>query len=203
MPAAGRPVESQRLFRKADQWFERSRAALLGALPCRPGCSRCCIGPFAVTALDRRHVQEGLSQATDHVRRGIEARAQAQVARMEAAFPDLVTRPFLDEWADEAIDRLVSSFADVPCPALDQDGCCSIYPHRPMTCRLMGIPTESAGVTHPTCEVQTGVPLIRLSEALRHEEDEFAIEEARCLAIEAHGRQDGGEELLLPYAFLS
>ena len=40
------------LYQKTDHWFQRATAALLGEVPCRLGCTSCCIGPFPITLLD-------------------------------------------------------------------------------------------------------------------------------------------------------
>jgi Fe-S-cluster containining protein len=37
---------------------------------------------------------------------------------------------------------LVKEFHHHPCPALETDGRCGVYHHRPLVCRSMGIPTE-------------------------------------------------------------
>ncbi len=52
------------------------------------------------------------------------------------------------------------------------------------------------------CEVQTFVPIVRLSAALRTEED--ALSQRESQALEAYNAMAGteGEELLLPYGFL-
>ena len=66
----------------------------------------------------------------------------------------------------------------------------------------MGIPSEEAGVVHGACDVQTSVPLIRLSTSLRREEHLLAQEETEHLARVRKEQHVPGEELLLPYAFL-
>ena len=50
------------------------------------------------------------------------------------------------------------------------------------------------------CCVQTFVPIVRVSEALRAEEQELATLESAALT--AQGPSAQGEEILLPYAFL-
>jgi hypothetical protein len=66
----------------------------------------------------------------------------------------------------------------------------------------MGIPTEEKGVVRGACEVQTFVPIIRLSGALRAEEDVLSRQEAQTL--DAYNSLTGNEceELLLPYGLL-
>jgi len=202
MPAAV-PSNPACLARKTDEWFARAQAALLGQVPCRPGCSHCCIGPFPITLLDVHLLQEGLSHLPPNQRERIEGRARSQAAAMEAAYPQLLKSRFLDDWPDTDIDRLVSQFHQAPCPALGDDGLCGLYEYRPLTCRSMGIPSEQEGVTSGACEVQTFIPVVRLSVSIRSEEDELAQQEGQVLENCRLAENAEGEELLLPYGFLS
>lgn len=190
------------LARKTSRWFERASAALLGQVPCQAGCCRCCIGPFPITLLDRAEIQRGLRQLPGRQRQDIQEKAGAQAAGMETAFPSLSASPFLDHWPDPLIEQLVEQFADQPCPALDDDGRCAVYAFRPLTCRSMGIPSEEAGTVEGACDIQTAIPIIRLSPVLRQEEEQLAGAEAGQLAARQQMESAEGEELLLPYAFL-
>ncbi len=125
------------------------------------------------------------------------------MAAIEACFPQLATSQMVDDWSDQLTERLAERFKDLPCPALNQDGCCAIYAYRPLTCRSMGIPPDQNGYVEGACEIQTAVPIIRLSPAFREEEDRLAGEEAQQLTARHRMQQCQGEELLLPYAFLS
>src|SRR5262245_39961014 len=83
-------------------------------LKCRPGCASCCIGPFAITALDAIRLQEGLTElaATDPQRaERVRRRAQATADEIRRAFPNADITAVLD--ADFTDDH--------PCPALDPD----------------------------------------------------------------------------------
>ncbi len=201
MPAA-EPSKPARLARKTDEWFARAQAALLGQVPCKPGCSHCCIGPFTITLLDVHLLQEGLSHLAANQRERIEGRARSQAAAMEAAYPKLLKSRFLDHWPDTDIDRLVAQFHQAPCPALGDDGLCGLYEYRPLACRSMGIPSEQKGVTSGACEVQTFIPIVRLSASIRAEEDELARQEAQALECCRWVDKAEGEDLLLPYGFL-
>jgi Fe-S-cluster containining protein len=132
----------------------------------------------------------------------IEGRAAEQVSALESAQPKLKESPYLDRWPDSNIDRLVTEFHDYPCPALDEDGLCTLYEYRPLTCRSMGIPTEEKGMVTGACEVQTFVPIVRLSAALRTEADALSLQEAQTLDGYTSLARLAGEELLLPYGFL-
>jgi len=187
---------------KTDDWFKRANATLLSQVPCHAGCSHCCIGPFPITQLDVSLLQEGLQRLTPDRRVYIEGRAAEQVSALESAQPKLKESPYLDRWPDSDIDRLVTEFHDYPCPALDEDGLCTLYEYRPLTCRSMGIPIEEKDVVTGACEVQTFIPIIRLSGALRAEEDVLSKQEAQTLYAYNSLTGNECEELLLPYGFL-
>ncbi|MBM4122733.1 MAG: hypothetical protein FJ249_09095 [Nitrospira sp.] len=192
-----------RFLARAEGWFTRASASLLGQLPCRRGCSRCCIGPFAITTLDAAELQRGLVALNRSVRQEIEGRARVQARRVESEFPRLKQSPYLDDWSDPDIDALVERFADLPCPALHSDGSCLVYPFRPATCRAMGIPVETDGLVEGACPVQSFIPIVRLTRSLREEEQVLAAQEAVAIdSLRQMSHQDK-EEVLLTYGFLS
>ena len=190
------------LFEHTARWFERAHAALLGELPCRQGCSHCCVGIFPVTVLDQQVIQFGLSKLPDSHRNRIVEAAAAQVTQLTVAVPQLRTNRFVDHWPEQECERVLERFAAWPCPALDQDGGCAMYQSRPLVCRSMGIPSDDNGRVEGACAVQTSIPLIRLSKALSEEENRLAAREAEQL--ETLRRQQGaeGEEIFLPFAFV-
>jgi len=195
-----RPSHLTTLARKTDDWFRRASAALLSQLPCRAGCSHCCIGLFPITRLDAGLIQEGLTRLPRMQRERIEERALLQVTTLEAAYPRLKSSLSVDGWSDDDIDVAVNAFHDAPCPALDNDRC-SLYAFRPLTCRSMGIPARQEGLVNGACAVQTFVPIARLSASLETEERELAAREAAELAALPEVAAEG-EEILLPYAFV-
>ena len=135
-------------------------------------------------------------------RQAIEARARQQLDAMAHQYPQLAISPYLGGWDDRVVDDLVTQFADLPCPALEADGSCGVYAYRPVTCRTMGIPTHEQGLVHGACEVQTAVPIIRLSRTLREEEDRLAEKEAAALGDDRSHAAKQGEEVLLQYGFV-
>ena len=191
------------LYEKTDHWFQRAAATLLGEIPCRLGCTGCCIGPFPITLLDVRTLQQGLAGLLPDHRRRIEQRAMEHAAAMEAAFPQLTRTDSLDNWSDQEIDRLATEFHHHPCPALETNGCCGVYQHRPLVCRSMGIPIEDRGLAHGACEVQTFIPILRLPSVFREEEDRLMHEEAASLDALRQATGSTGEEVFLPYGFLA
>lgn len=115
-------------------------------LACRPGCTQCCVGVFAINSLDALRLREGLAKLeacapkrADQVRQ----RARDAVSRLSKEFPGDPISGLLHE-GEEAEERFAEFANDEPCPALDpQTGLCELYEARPMTCRVFGPPVRS------------------------------------------------------------
>jgi len=117
-------------------------------LVCRPGCTQCCMGVFAINQLDAVRLQQGLAdlEKTDpHRARRIRERARASVGRLSAEFPGNAKTGVLDE-GPVAEERFADFANDEPCPVLDPEtGLCDLYEARPMTCRTFGPPVRAEG----------------------------------------------------------
>lgn len=190
------------LFEKTARWFERVNASFLESLPCTQGCFGCCVGLFPVTILDRQEIQRGLRELPEEHRNRIERLAARQVTALTGAAPQLSANRFIDQWTEEAIDRVVERFETWPCPALEPGGTCGVYEFRPLVCRSMGVPQDNEVRVSGACAVQTAVPLIRMSKAFRDEENRLAGREAYEIEALRYRLKSEGEELFLPYAFI-
>lgn len=115
-------------------------------LVCKPGCSQCCIGVFAINALDAARLQSGILDLSlqDPGRASrVRQRASASVERLAPDFPGDPGTGILGEEAG-ARERFETFANDEPCPALDPaTGTCDLYASRPMTCRVFGPPVRS------------------------------------------------------------
>ena len=117
-------------------------------LVCRPGCTQCCVGVFAINQLDAARLRQGLADLaqTDAARAGrIRARARDSIQRLSAEFPGNAKTGVLDE--GPAAEARFEEFAnDEVCPVLDPEvGLCDLYDARPMTCRTFGPPVRTEG----------------------------------------------------------
>jgi Fe-S-cluster containining protein len=123
--------------RRAGEW-----------LACRPGCTQCCVGVFAIHQLDAARLQQGMAELekTDPQRAlRIRGRARASAERLSAEFPGNAKTGVLDE-GPEAEQHFEEFANDEPCPVLDPEtGLCDLYEARPMTCRTFGPPVRSEG----------------------------------------------------------
>lgn len=115
-------------------------------LVCRPGCTQCCIGVFAINQLDAQRLRRGLAdleKAAPERAARVRDRARDAVSRLAPDFPGDPVSGVLRE--GEEAERQFADFAnDEPCPALDPEtGTCELYESRPMTCRVFGPPVRS------------------------------------------------------------
>jgi Fe-S-cluster containining protein len=115
-------------------------------LACRPGCTQCCVGVFAIHQLDAARLQGGLEElaAQDPERAlAVRERARKSVERLTADFPGDPATGVLDT-SEEAEMRFEDFANDEPCAALDPaTGLCDLYLFRPVTCRVFGPPVRS------------------------------------------------------------
>jgi len=119
-------------------------------LACRPGCSQCCHGVFAINRLDAIRLRDGLAelelQDPERAAR-IRERALDAVARLSGEFPGDPVSGVLDEDDTDEAARRWNDFANAePCPVLDPEtGICELYESRPVTCRTFGPALTSDG----------------------------------------------------------
>ena len=115
-------------------------------LACRPGCTQCCIGAFAINQLDALRLRRGLAdlEKSDPDRAArIRERARESVARLSPEFPGDPISGVLHE-GEEAEQQFADFANEEPCPVLDPEtGLCELYESRPMTCRVFGPPVRS------------------------------------------------------------
>ena len=121
--------------RRAGEW-----------LVCRPGCTQCCYGAFAINQLDALRLGEGmeaLRRQSPQLGAEIERRAAEWVAEFGAAFPGDSDTGTLGD-SDEERESFEHYANDAACPALDPvTGRCDVYEWRPMTCRVFGPPVRT------------------------------------------------------------
>jgi Fe-S-cluster containining protein len=138
-------MEDRELIRIVDAALAEATLKSGSWLVCRPGCSECCNGPFAITQPDAERLRRGLAdlQVSDPARAAqVRQRASAAAARL----PEIDEREF-DAWLDGLPE-------DDPCPVLDPEtGTCDLYAARPVTCRVFGPPIRWSADAVGVCEL--------------------------------------------------
>ncbi|MFP4086291.1 MAG: YkgJ family cysteine cluster protein [Desulfobacteraceae bacterium] len=129
------------LLSRADQAFERMVREYPDGVRCERHCSDCChavFGLFLIEAVFLKHDFDGLEEA--------EKSAALSRARAAEEALDQLGRS-LELFEDDPQMRAYSmARARIRCPLLNDDNECILYPYRPITCRVYGIPTMVQGV---------------------------------------------------------
>ncbi len=189
-------MEDYRKFlARADAWYRGVREKHPDKVPCAKGCRDCCLGLFDVTLLDGDLLREGMALLDVATRRDIEARAEAILSKLRESWPGLGET--LDGWSDDEIDALCDALGPVECPVLGPAGECRLYDHRPLTCRLSGVPVVdlSGQKVYPEgCAKCT----LRADEAPRLDCDRLRRDERKLL--KKHHPRDLDATLLIPQA---
>jgi Fe-S-cluster containining protein len=128
------------LLSEVDGWFRRCFQHYPDLIACRNGCSHCCRGLFDITLLDAFYLKRGFDAlpVPDKCR-------LTQAANLRLKPLSQVNQAFVAPWLLNGIpeddwEKLMPEEDETPCLLLSEDGGCMLYEHRPMTCRLNGIP---------------------------------------------------------------
>ena len=115
-------------------------------LACRPGCTQCCHGVFAISQLDALRLRTGLKQIDPARAARVRERAQESFSRLAREFPEEDSETGILDESEEAQAVFEDFGNEEPCPALDPaTGLCDLYEWRPMTCRVFGPPVRVEG----------------------------------------------------------
>ena len=147
-------------LQRLDRWFEIVSAKHPGVIPCKRGCSNCCYGPFDISVADLLLLREGLALLPEKDRSAIRYRGKALLDRMRKLAPQWGPPWDLREIDTDRFDEIAELLADAPCPLLGEDGGCAVYAHRPLICRVMGLPMMTAEglVLENACPIQDQFP---------------------------------------------
>ena len=180
---------------EVDSWYQGVQRSHPDKVTCTKGCRDCCLGLFDISIADRDLLREGMAKADPGTRRDIEARAGRIMAGLRERFPDLGES--LDGLSASEIDEICDALGEVECPVLGRGGECRLYDHRPLICRLSGVPVVdlSGAVIHPEgCSKCT----LSASEAPRLDYADLRKRERRLL--KAIDPDRSGATLLIPQA---
>ncbi len=169
------------LLERLDHWFEEARERA-GVIPCRAGCSACCLGPFDITVADTELLQEGVSALAPADRADVVAQAGALLTAMTMTEPGWAPPYAVADLGEERFDTMIERFADVPCPLLDESGSCRIYQHRPLVCRLIGLGmiTPTDRLIENACPIQEEFPAYAALAPQPFDLESLELEEVEC-----------------------
>lgn len=132
-----------------EQAFQRIKASHPEQVRCRVTCADCCHAVFDLSLIEAMYINHHFHRVYTGPEKDrlLETanRTDRQIYKLKRqAYRDLKKgKNEVEILARMALER-------VRCPLLDKYNRCLLYDHRPITCRLYGIPTAIAGMAH-TC----------------------------------------------------
>jgi len=139
----------EQLVSHVDTVFDQMKNRYPDCITCHVGCSDCCYALFDLTLIEAMYIKDKfLSLLDDNKRRTILEKAdladrKIHVIKRKAFKASQEGRNEKDIMLDIAREK-------IPCPLLNEDNQCALYDHRPVTCRIYGLPTAIGGESH-TC----------------------------------------------------
>src|SRR5438067_12518317 len=116
MPCHSQPRGDQELVQIIDAALAEAVEKSGKWLACRPGCSQCCVGVFAINRLDAHRLRQGLSDleaAAPQRAAQVRERARDAIARLAREFPGDPVTGVLDE-SEVAAERFTEFANDEP-----------------------------------------------------------------------------------------
>lgn len=137
------------LLKTADDIFSKVKAEYTQEVKCRLGCADCCYALFDLTLIEALYIKHHF----DDRFKGLEREKRLEAAnRIDRELYKLKRKAYKELEAGKEETQILREMAEkkVRCPLLNDQNNCDLYEHRPITCRLYGIPTSIAGEGH-TC----------------------------------------------------
>lgn len=128
------------LVAKADQAFKKMARDYGTCITCKLQCSDCCNAIFGLFIIEIAVVQHHFNQLDGTVRQEVIVRADKSDQDLKEIEEKLQAH---DD--DPHMKSYALSKERVRCPLLDKNRECTLYPFRPITCRVYGIPTAIRG----------------------------------------------------------
>lgn len=140
-------VKYEALVEMVDGVFDRIKNEYPKEVFCRKKCSDCCYALFDLTLIEALYLNEKFNQLFS----GKQRNDLIEIADKTDRVLTKMKRQAYKEVKDgkdqlEVVGKM--SQERVRCPLLGENDLCVMYEYRPITCRVYGIPTATAGQSH-------------------------------------------------------
>lgn len=139
------------LSQAADQVFDKVKAEYPDCVKCDRECADCCHALFDLTLIEALYINARFNERFQDAERET---ALEKANRADRTIHKLKRDAFRDLKAGKDENDILADLATqkVRCPLLNAKDLCDLYDHRPITCRLYGIPTSIGGLGR-TCSL--------------------------------------------------
>lgn len=140
-------VQYEALVQMVDAVFDRVKKEYPKEVFCREKCSDCCYALFDLTLIEAlylkdRFLKQFQGMAKEEILQVADKTDRTLVKMKREAFKKAKSG------GDQLEIIAKMSQERVRCPLLRENNLCMMYDQRPITCRVYGIPTSTAGQSH-------------------------------------------------------
>ena len=125
---------------RAETAFQEMQKAHGGCIKCEPHCSDCCHAVFGLFLIEAGYLKEHFDKLTEEEKRAALSRCEQAEKSLER-----LQNMLQEHEGDPQMQAYIMSRERIPCPLLNEEQECVLYMHRPITCRVYGIPTKVQG----------------------------------------------------------
>ncbi|MGD8253150.1 MAG: YkgJ family cysteine cluster protein [Syntrophobacterales bacterium] len=127
---------ADRAFLKIDEEYGE-------CVKCELHCTDCCHAVFGLFLIEAVHLQQHFRELADEEKKKALLRAELFDEQLQTLQGKIAKANHSPEAADSLWGR-----ERIRCPLLNDESECILYPYRPITCRVYGIPTTIQGRAH-------------------------------------------------------
>ncbi|OGR44267.1 MAG: hypothetical protein A3J80_11955 [Desulfobacula sp. RIFOXYB2_FULL_45_6] len=140
-------VKYEALVQMTDAVFDRVKTEFPKEVFCREKCSDCCYAIFDLTLIEALYLK-------DRFLKKFSGKAKNDLIEIADKTDRVLARMKRDAFMEvkaganelDIVGKM--SMERVRCPLLGENNLCLMYESRPITCRVYGIPTSTAGTSH-------------------------------------------------------
>jgi len=128
------------LAAKADLAFQRVEQEYADLVSCRIQCAECCHAVFGLFLIESVYIKHYFDRLDEEVQQAALKRADKADRQLAA-----LERSLAEHQNDPQVQATAIAHERIRCPLLNERDECILYPVRPITCRVYGIPTSAGG----------------------------------------------------------
>jgi Fe-S-cluster containining protein len=125
---------------KAEAAFQEMQKTHGACIKCEPHCPDCCHAVFGLFLIEAGYLKEYFDKLTDEEKKAALSRCEQAEKSLER-----IQNMLQEHEGDPQMQAYIMSRGRIPCPLLNEKQECVLYMHRPITCRVYGIPTKIQG----------------------------------------------------------
>lgn len=125
---------------RAETAFQEMQKAHGACIKCEPHCSDCCHAVFGLFLIEAGYLKEHFDKLTEEEKKAALSRCEQAEKSLER-----LQNMLREHEGDPQMQAYIMSRERIPCPLLNEEQECVLYTHRPITCRVYGIPTKVQG----------------------------------------------------------